>query len=111
VTRVRERGVGIADRRDRADARPDLGRPDGGDDRLAVREQIRAQRAPRPRPPGRPSARGPFARPAAWRRYAAGTGVRLFAALSHVPAGLRERLVASAFGLNRMAVDADGASA
>ncbi|HVU77962.1 MAG TPA: SDR family NAD(P)-dependent oxidoreductase [Gaiellaceae bacterium] len=40
------------------------------------------------------------------RRYSAGNGVRLFAALSHVPTGLRERLVASAFGLNRVAVDA-----
>lgn len=39
------------------------------------------------------------------RRYAAGNGVRLFAALSHVPTGLRERLVASAFGLNRVAAD------
>ena len=39
------------------------------------------------------------------RRYGAGNGVRLFAALSHVPTGLRERLVASAFGLNRVAVD------
>lgn len=38
------------------------------------------------------------------RRYAAGKGVRLFAALSHVPAGLRERLVASAFGLNAIDV-------
>jgi NAD(P)-dependent dehydrogenase (short-subunit alcohol dehydrogenase family) len=40
------------------------------------------------------------------RRYAAGKGVRLFAALSHVPTGLRERLVASAFGLDKVTVDA-----
>lgn len=45
------------------------------------------------------------------RRYAAGTGVRLFAALAHVPTGLRERLVASAFGLNRVGADVEGASA
>ena len=39
------------------------------------------------------------------RRYAAGKGVRLFAALAHAPIALRERLVASAFGLNRVAAD------
>lgn len=39
------------------------------------------------------------------RRYSSGNGVRLFGALSHVPIGLRERLVASAFGLNRGALD------
>ena len=39
------------------------------------------------------------------RRYSSGNGVRLFGTLSHVPIGLRERLVASAFGLNRVAAD------
>ncbi|MEV4753829.1 SDR family NAD(P)-dependent oxidoreductase [Micromonospora sp. NPDC049559] len=33
------------------------------------------------------------------RHYAAGSGVRLFGVLSRLPAGLRERLVATAFGL------------
>jgi NAD(P)-dependent dehydrogenase (short-subunit alcohol dehydrogenase family) len=39
------------------------------------------------------------------RRYSSGNGVRLFGALAHVPVALRERLVASAFGLDRVAVD------
>ncbi len=39
------------------------------------------------------------------RRYSSGNGVRLFGTLSHAPIGLRERLVASAFGLNRVAAD------
>jgi hypothetical protein len=33
------------------------------------------------------------------RRYAAGTGVAVFGVLAHAPAGLRERLVKSVFGL------------
>jgi NAD(P)-dependent dehydrogenase (short-subunit alcohol dehydrogenase family) len=41
------------------------------------------------------------------RRYAGGNGVRLFAALSHMPTAVRERLVASAFGLNRVDVALD----
>jgi NAD(P)-dependent dehydrogenase (short-subunit alcohol dehydrogenase family) len=36
------------------------------------------------------------------RRYAAGSGTRLFGALSHLPAGLRDRVVSSAFGLGNI---------
>jgi NAD(P)-dependent dehydrogenase (short-subunit alcohol dehydrogenase family) len=39
------------------------------------------------------------------RRYSAGNGIRLFATLSHLPTGLRERLVTSAFGLGRVAAN------
>jgi hypothetical protein len=39
------------------------------------------------------------------RRYSAGNGVRLFATLAHLPTGLRERLVASAFGLGGVAAN------
>jgi NAD(P)-dependent dehydrogenase (short-subunit alcohol dehydrogenase family) len=36
------------------------------------------------------------------RRYAAGTGTRLFGFLSHLPAGIRDRLVSGAFGLSKV---------
>lgn len=38
------------------------------------------------------------------RRYTAGPGARLFAALSHLPAGMREALVMRAMGLRAIPV-------
>lgn len=36
------------------------------------------------------------------RRYAAGSGTRVFGALSHLPVGMRDRVVSSAFGLGKI---------
>ena len=36
------------------------------------------------------------------RHYSAGTGTRLFGALSHLPVGLRDRVLSSAFGLGKI---------
>jgi short-subunit dehydrogenase len=40
------------------------------------------------------------------RHYAAGSGVRMYGALAHMPVGLRERLITAVFGLGKISAEA-----